>query len=57
MSNDTNMDTPRTGVPSELYKSNYDKIFGNKEKDSLWRKRQVELEEHKHDVKSQVGDW
>lgn len=51
------LDDPKTGVPSELYKSNWDAIFGKKEKDSLWRKRQVEAEEHKHDVKSQVGDW
>lgn len=31
-----NLDDPKTGVPSELYKENYDKIFKN----SLWRKRQ-----------------
>ena len=29
-SNDINLDTPRTGVPSEQYKANWDLIFGKK---------------------------
>ena len=28
------MDKPRTGVPSDIYKSNWDEIFGNKAKES-----------------------
>lgn len=28
MSTNINMDTPRTGIPSEAFKTNFDKIFG-----------------------------
>ena len=34
MTTNINMDTPRTGIPSELYKSNWNSIFGNKAKES-----------------------
>ena len=34
------LDDPKTGVPSEAYKANYDRIFGG----SLWRKRQAPAE-------------
>lgn len=28
------MDTPRTGIPSQVYKNNWDEIFGSKAKES-----------------------
>lgn len=33
MTNDINLDTPRTGTPSEEYKAGWDRIFGKKQEE------------------------
>lgn len=68
MSNDINLDTPRTGVPSDLYKSNWETIFGNKKPPRCGAcgidrtggamcQACSDAMSRKHDVKKLTGDW
>lgn len=70
MNNDINLDTPRTGTPSEEYKAGWDRIFGKKPEPRLCGSCGIDLnkakcrpcrealgEIPKHDVKKTVGDW
>lgn len=67
---DINLDTPRTGTPSEEYKTGWDRIFGPKYQDpklcgscgvdlnkGMCRGCKQAMGVPKHDVKKTVGDW
>lgn len=70
MTDNIDMDKPRTGVPNDAFKSGWDRIFGKKPEPRLCGSCGINLEKAKcracrealgeipkHDMKSKTGDW